>query len=88
MNTTTNTAAQVEAINNKFLNAYKVQAKVAGKTWLTRGTVLTANNEAEATQKAKNVLMLTDEHEITSTPFNLTILTKALTSRRVQIELS
>ena len=68
MNTTTNTAAQVEAINNKFLNAYKVQAKVAGKTWLTRGTVLTANNEAEATQKAKNVLMLTDEHEINIQP--------------------
>lgn len=53
---------------SKFLSAYKVNAKVNGKIWLTKGTVLTANNETEAIEKAKIILNLTDEHEITLQP--------------------
>lgn len=45
--------------------AFKITAKVEGKSWLTRGTTLTANNEDAAKLKAANVLRLTDEHLLT-----------------------
>lgn len=50
------------------MQTYKINAAVNGKTWLTRGTTLKANNESEAINKAKKVLRLTDEHEIKITP--------------------
>jgi len=46
----------------KSLEAFKVRATIANESWSTRGTVLTANNEAEAAEKAKQVLNLKAEH--------------------------
>lgn len=48
--------------------AYKVTARVEGKTWLHRATVLTAQDEAEVLTKAKSLLKLTDEHTVTISP--------------------
>lgn len=48
--------------------AYKVTATVTGKTWLHRGTVLTAQDEAAAMVKAKSLLKLTDEHTVEISP--------------------
>jgi hypothetical protein len=64
MTTTNTTATQVEATNTNYLNSFKVTAKVDGKIWLSCGTILTAVNEVEAINKAKNILMLTPEHVI------------------------
>lgn len=50
------------------MQTYKVTAAVNGKTWLNRSTTLKANNEADAINKAKIILRLTDEHEIKITP--------------------
>jgi hypothetical protein len=47
---------------------FKINANVNGKTWLTRNTTLKANNEAEAIERAKVILRLTEEHEIKVTP--------------------
>jgi hypothetical protein len=49
-------------------SAYKVTATVNGKTWLTRGTVLTAQDETEAMVKTKSLLKLTDEHTVEISP--------------------
>jgi hypothetical protein len=54
--------------NTTSKSAYKVTAKVEGKTWLYRATVLTAQDEAEAMVKAKNLLKLTDEHTVVISP--------------------
>lgn len=44
--------------------AFKITASVSGQSWKSKSTVLTAANEAEAIEKAKNILMLTPEHTI------------------------
>lgn len=50
------------------ISAFQVKAKVEGKSWLTRGCTLVANNLEHATQLAKERLFLTDEHTITVEP--------------------
>ena len=47
----------------KSLEAFQVKATIANESWSTRGTVLTANSETEAAEKAKQVLNLTSEGE-------------------------
>lgn len=64
----------------KFLNAYKVKATVNGKTWLTKGTTLTANNESEAIEKSKKILMLTSEHNINIEPCKVYHVNSKLTT--------
>lgn len=44
--------------------AFKITAKISGKSWESRATVLTAPNELEAIEKAKSVMMLTPEHDL------------------------
>jgi hypothetical protein len=46
----------------KPLEAFQVKATIANESWSTRGTVLTANSETEAAEKAKQVLNLKAEH--------------------------
>lgn len=48
----------------KQISAFKVRAGVEGKSWLTKGTVLTAKDESEARLKAIQILSLTEEHVI------------------------
>lgn len=48
--------------------AYQVTANVEGKSWLFRRTTLTADTESSAIEKAKFILMLTDEHKIEVEP--------------------
>lgn len=48
--------------------AYQIKATVTGKSWMSKGTTLTADSETEAISKAKGILSLTDEHQITVTP--------------------
>lgn len=45
---------------------FKIKATVNGKSWLTKSTVLKANNESDAIERAKEILRLTDEHETIS----------------------
>lgn len=52
----------------KQLKAYQVKASVSGKSWMSKSTVLTANNEDEAKQKAAKILNLTDEHLLSIEP--------------------
>jgi hypothetical protein len=49
-------------------SAYQIKAKVKDKSWMSRGTTLTASSEQEAISKAKEILRLTDEHEIQLSP--------------------
>jgi hypothetical protein len=55
------------------MNQYKINAKVTGKTWLSRGTALNALNESEAIQKAKKHLNLSDSesYEFEVTPIQV-----------------
>ena len=52
----------------KQLKAYQVKASVNGKSWMTKSTVLTANNEDEAKEKAAKILNLTGEHTLSIEP--------------------
>jgi|688.fasta_scaffold433734_2 hypothetical protein len=52
----------------KTKQAYQIKATIEGKSWETKSTVLTADNEAEARAKAINVLYLKDEHKIDIEP--------------------
>ena len=60
--------------------AFRITAKVNGKTWLNRAITLTANNEQDAINKAKNVLNLTDEHEINAEAVTVYASTEKLTA--------
>lgn len=57
---TTNTAGA--------LNTYRIKATIEGQSWSTRGTVLKAENEDTAREKAKKVLLLSAQHQITIEP--------------------
>lgn len=46
------------------INAYQITAKVEGRTWLSKTTVLTAENSEAAKEKAIKLLRLLPEHQI------------------------
>lgn len=48
----------------KTKQAFKVRAEIIGKSWETKGTTLTADNEEQARLKAINILNLKPEHSI------------------------
>jgi len=50
------------------VKAFTIKANVPNKTWLSQITTLTASNEIEAIDKAKKILMLTNEHVIELIP--------------------
>jgi hypothetical protein len=60
--------------------AYQVRATVDGKSWMTRGTTLTAANETEAKEKAAKVLRLTSEHSVQIIPVEVYASTEKLTA--------
>ncbi len=50
------------------MTAYQIKATVKDKSWMSKGTTLTAPSEQDAIIKAKEILRLTDEHEIQVLP--------------------
>jgi len=55
----------------KTINAFKITAKIEGKSWEQRGTTLTESNETEAKEKAVKILSLKPEHIIEITPIEV-----------------
>lgn len=53
-------------MENNFINAYTITAKVEGESWKAKRATLKAANELEAIEKAKKVLLLEDKHTITA----------------------
>lgn len=53
-------------MENNFINAYTVSAKVEGEIWKAKTGTFKASNELEAIEKAKKVLGLEEKHIITA----------------------
>lgn len=64
----------------KTKTAYIVRAEINGQSWQTRATATTAENEAEAIERAKKILRLTPEHTTTVRKVTVHELDKTLTS--------
>jgi hypothetical protein len=64
----------------KSILSFRVTAKVDGKSWMSKSTTLTANSESEAIDKAKSILYLTDEHDISVEPLIVHHISDKLTT--------